>query len=456
MASQRSSRSAVPLTTGSPIRVIISFALPMLLSTAFQQLYTSVDTLVMGRYVSVESMAAIGATASMVSFFLFSSIGLCNGLNIVMAQFVGAKNEEKVRETAAASVFLTLTLSLVMGGLGLLLSGPILRLLETPIDILDISRSYVRVIFSGMLLTLAYNMASAMLRALGDSRAPLLFLIAASFINVGLDLLFVLVFSLGARGVALATITAQGIAALLSVFYIRRHYPKLKVTLREIFRPSFSIIGRIIKIGGPMGLQSLCFTAGMMVIQRVINSFGTSVVAGYTAGVRVEEICWMTFTTIGHAMSSYAGQNAGAKDLSRIQGGHRAALLLISVCTAFSMLLVYTAGPALLRILVTDQAEEVISVGRGFLFVNAAFFFPMAMIMLYAGILRGIGEIRIPLFSAFLELFSKVFFSVFLSQSFGYFGIWFAEPIGWILGAVPLIICYFSGRWKQKVQSLDV
>ncbi len=448
-------QTTLDMTQGSPMRLIILFTLPMLLGNLVQQLYSSVDSIVVGHFVSVQAMAAIGATSSMLYFFLNIAIGLSNGLGITISQYFGAKNEALIQKAAANAVLVTLAAALFMGGLGLTFARPLLELLQTPDDLIEMSYCYVTINYAGMVCLLGYNVTASILRALGNSRAPLYFLIFSSLLNVVADLVFVLVFHMSVEGVAIATVGSQGVSALLSIRYMARHYPVLRFKLRDL-RPDWEIIGRVVKIGLPMGAQSGFFAAGMMVIQGVINSYGTDVVAGYTAGVRVEQLTWLTFTTLGNSISSYIGQNAGAKNLQRIRSGFRAALKICLVCSLASTLLVYLLGTPLLRLFITADQPQILAIGRGFLLVNATFYFPLGLIVLYNGCLRGMGDIGIPMVSATIELVIKVGGSLLLSLCFGYFGIWFAEPLGWVLGMIPSIIHYHRGRWEELVHRLKV
>lgn len=442
------------MTQGNPAKLLILFTIPMLLGNIVQQLYSSVDSIVVSHFVSVEAMAAIGATSSMLFFFLNMAIGLSNGLGIVMSQYFGAKNNKMLQKTAANALIITVVAATVMGGLGLIFAYPLLEIMHTPNDIIDMSHLYISISYGGMFCLLGYNVTASILRALGNSRTPLYFLIFSSVLNIVLDLVFVLIFDWAVAGVAIATITAQGVSALLSVTYLYRHYPMLRFKLRDM-RPNLEIISRVIKIGLPMGLQSACFAIGMMVIQATINSYGTDVVAGYTAAVRVETITWLVPTTLGHSISNYTGQNAGAKDIDRIQAGFKSALKISIISALVSTLLVYLLGTPMLRLFI-DQQPEILKVAQGCLFVNATFYVFIGLIVLYNGALRGIGDIGIPMFSAFIELFIKVGGALLLSYLFDYFGIWFAEPIGWILGTIPSAIHYHRGTWKKVVINLKV
>lgn len=442
------------MTKGNPVRLLILFTIPMLLGNVVQQLYSSVDSIVVGHFVSVEAMAAIGATSAMLYFFLNMAIGLSNGLGIVMSQYFGAKNMTMLQKASANALIVTTFSGIVMGGLGMLLARPLLELMQTPDDIINMSHLYISISYGGMIFMLAYNISSSILRAVGNSRTPLYFLILSSLLNIALDLLFVLVFHWNVAGVAIATITAQAFSALCSFIYIFRHYPMLRFKLRDM-KPNWEIIGRVVKIGLPMGLQSGCFAAGMMVIQATINSYGTAVVAGYTAAVRVETLTWMLPTTIGTSISNYAGQNAGAKDIARIQKGVKAAVIICIIASLASTVFVYITGTSLLKLFI-DNEPEIMKVAQEFLFVNATFYVFIGLIMIYNGTLRGIGIVGLPMISAFIELFLKVGGALFLSYLFGYFGIWFAEPLGWILGTIPSAIYYYKGAWKKTVLELKV
>lgn len=443
------------MTQGSPLRLLLLFTLPMLLGNLFQQLYSSVDSIVLGRFVSVQAMAAIGATSSMLYFFLNIAIGLSNGLGIVISQYFGAKNEKMIQKSAANALFITVCAALIMGGLGLFCCRPLLIALRTPADILDMAQQYVTINFVGMICLLGYNVTASISRALGNSRTPLYFLIFSSILNIVGDLIFVLLFHMGIRGVGIATVGSQGISALLSVLYLAKHYPVLRFSARQL-RPDLPLIGRVLRIGLPMGLQSAFFAAGMMVIQGVINSYGTDVVAGYSAGVRVEQLTWLTFTTLGHALSSYIGQNAGAKNLERIRLGVRAGLKISLISCLSSTVLVYLIGTPLLRLFIAADQPQILSIAKGFLFVNATFYLPLGLILIYNSTLRGMGDIGTPMLSAMIELIVKVGGSLLFSYFFGYFGIWFAEPLGWVLGTIPSMVHYYRGKWKKLVVELKV
>lgn len=445
-------RKSIDMTQGHPLKVLMLFSIPMLIGAVFQQLYTTVDFWFMGHYVSPEAMAAVGACAAMIHFFQNVAIGICTALGIIVSQYVGAKNDEKVHRASVNSIIMTLATAVLMTIVALSLNRPILRLLQTPDEIIQMSFTYSTILMAGLVCTLTYNMAAAVCRALGDSLAPLIFLIISSLLNIFLDYIFIKWLGMGVQGVAIATITSQGISALMTLIYTYIRYPIMRFTLKEL-KPDKDIVQRVLKMGVPMGLQSGCFTIGMMVMQGVINSFGTLVVEGYTAGVRVEEISWFSFTTFCQAISTYAGQNAGAKDIDRLKKGVRYSFFVLLIMTIGAALLVWIFGQQMAALFVPDNIE-VQKIAHGFLKVNSSFFIPMGWVMLYNFALKGMGEIKIPMISAFIELFCKIFFSVVLGKIIGYFGIWFAEPLGWLIGTIPPMIRYYSMKWQDGVMKL--
>lgn len=445
-------RKSIDMTQGHPLKVLMLFSIPMLIGAVFQQLYTTVDFWFMGHYVSSEAMAAVGATAAMIHFFQNVAIGITGALGIVISQYVGAKNSERVHTTSVNAILLTAATSLVMTIIALGLNHPILRLLHTPEDIISMSFTYSTIVLSGLICTLTYNMAAAVCRGLGDSVAPLVFLIISSLLNILLDYVFIHWLNMGVRGVAIATITSQGISALMTLTYLFIRYPVMRFSIKEI-KADKEIVLRVLRMGVPMGLQSGCFTIGMMVMQGVINSFGTLVVEGYTAGVRVEELSWFSFCTYCQGITTYAGQNAGAKDIDRLKKGVRYSVFVLLIMCLSAAVLVWVFGKELAGIFVPGN-EQVQQIAHGFLKVNSTFYVPMGWIMLYNYALKGMGEIKIPMISAFIELFCKIFFSVVLGKIFGYFGIWFAEPLGWVIGTVPPMVRYYSMKWQDGVMKL--
>lgn len=450
----RQSRTA-DMTKGSPIHLMIRFCLPVLIGSIFQQIYNITDSLVVGNTVGSQALAAIGATSSSTFFLLSFATGLTNSFSILLSQHYGAKNEDAFRKTLGSAVYVVLGASLLLSIAGLFGAEPLMRFLGTPEDILAEAAIYLKICIGGCLAQLTYNAAAAVLRSVGNSSTPLYFLILSCLLNVGLDLVFVLVFNLGVMGVAIATVIAQFIAAGACVIYMLKTIPLFRLKKTEL-RPQRKIIGDILRIGLPMSLQSMLLGVGDMVVQSVINSFGTNVVAAFSTGTRVMNLCILTFSSVAHSFSVYSGQNKGAGDAGRIRLGVRQISLFAIGLSLLSMALVFTLGEPIIRAFLSssdDQLETIVTTAVQMLRANACFFPFLGLIWLYNGALRGVGEITVPFFSGITELVIKIGLSMLFASLFGVSGVWFAAPIGWVLGFIPSAISFHSGRWEKRMKT---
>ncbi|MGI6199344.1 MAG: MATE family efflux transporter [Christensenellales bacterium] len=435
------------MTRGNPARLILSFSLPLLAGGLFQQLYSMVDTLVVGRFVGVDALGALGATNSTGFLVLSLVLGLTNGVSIVISQVFGAKDALGLRRAVGGAVTVTGAAGLVVSVAGVALARPLMALLGTPAELMDMAALYLQITFGGSLCQVAYNTASAVLRAVGDSRTPLYFLILASLLNVGLDLLLVLALPWGVAGVAIATVIAQGVSAVGCAAYIAKRYPMLRFGPREML-PTRRELARVLRIGLPMGVQSAVLSAGMMVIQRVINGFGSAVVAGYAAAGKVDQIPSMVLSNLGVATATYMGQNAGARDEGRIrQGFARASWITYGCALALSALILLLRGP-LVGLFVSSGETVVLGHAMDYLGVSASFYLFSGAIFLYNSTLRALGDVWPPMASTLIELAVKVGGAVLLGGWIGPMGVWFATPIGWILCLIPSVIRYHSGSWR--------
>ena len=441
------------MTQGNPTRLILAFALPLLLGGVFQQLYNLVDTAVVGRFVSVDALGALGATSSTVFCVLALVMGLTNGVSVVVAQYFGAKDEARLKRAVANAVVINLAASVIMSAVGVALARPIMNLLGTPPEILDMAVTYLTIVFAGSVAQITYNTASAILRAVGDSRTPLYFLILASLLNVALDLVFVIAFKWGVAGVAVATILAQAVSAACCLVFMAKRYPILRFSRRDL-SPDRQIVARVLRIGLPMGLQSALLGVGMMVIQSVINSFGSAVVSGYAAAAKADQISGMVLSNLGMATATYMGQNAGARDEGRIKAGFRRAMLIsLAASLILSAVILLFKGP-IISLFVAPEETLVRGYALDYLSVNASFYVFLGLVFLYNNALRAMGDVWVPLSSAFIELFLKVGGSMLLGSLFGPSGIWFAAPIGWILCLIPSIIRYHGGSWQRLLDRI--
>lgn len=437
------------MTTGSPARHILTFALPLLLGNLFQQLYNMVDSVVVGNYVGKNALAAVGTCGSMSFLFFSLSSGLAIGIGIIVSQFYGAKNEQQVRNTIANSIYVLATAALVVSVLGILLCPALLRLLQTPEHIMEDATLYLRITCAGIIAIALYNGVAAVLRALGDSRTPLYFLILSSVVNVILDLVFVIYCDMGVFGVALATIISQAVSAVTCLLYAYHKVPYFRLT-REELRPHKAIILKSFRLGIPMALQSSMIAISCMVLQGVVNSFGDTVMAAFTITSRVEQIIQLPFNSLGTAMTTYAGQNMGAGKPDRVRKGLRQATLMI---LAFCLLMVpifFLLGPQIVRIFVKEQ--DVIEMGYRALRITSLFYFGLGMIYVPRGLLNGCGDTAFSMINGITEVACRIGYSQILLRIpiLGYWSVWITTGLTWITVATVCMIRYLSGKWRQK------
>lgn len=437
------------MTTGSPARHILTFALPLLLGNLFQQLYNMVDSVVVGNYVGKNALAAVGTCGSMSFLFFSLSSGLAIGIGIIVSQFYGAKNEQQVRNTIANSIYVLVTAALAVSILGILLCPALLRLLQTPEHIMEDATLYLRTTCAGIIAIALYNGVAAVLRALGDSRTPLYFLILSSVVNVILDLVFVIYCDMGVFGVALATIISQAVSAVTCLLYAYHKVPYFRLT-REELRPHKAIILKSFRLGIPMALQSSMIAVSCMVLQGVVNSFGDTVMAAFTITSRVEQIIQQPFNSLGTAMTTYAGQNMGAGKPDRVRKGLRQATLMI---LAFCLLMVpifFLLGPQIVRIFVKEQ--DVIEMGYRALRITSLFYFGLGMIYVPRGLLNGCGDTAFSMINGITEVACRIGYSQILLRIpiLGYWSVWITTGLTWITVATVCMIRYLSGKWRQK------
>lgn len=442
---------AIDMTQGRPISLMLRFALPMMIGSVFQSLYTMVDSAVLGRYVGSQALAAIGATSSTVYFLLLLSTSVTSAVSIVVSQFVGANDLGKIRAGVVSTIYLTFSLSAVIGLISIFAARPLMLLLDAPESLLDMSVLYIQIIGGVSVASFAYNAVSSILRALGDSKTPLIFLIVCSLLNVVFDLFAVLALDLGVAGVAIATVAAQAISAVACTFYMYKKHPELALK-KENMRPDFKVLWQILGMGLQMALQGALLSIGMMFITRIINGFGETVVAAFTVGSNVQNLAVMLFANFSFGFSVYVGQNYGARLSERIRRGVREIFLLVGGLSALACVIVLIFQEPLVLLYVKPEETAVVEASLSFVRVQAWFFPFLGWIWLYNSTLKGMGKIGITMVSSFVELGSKIAFTLILPIWMGYTGIWYAAPIGYILGLLPDLIYYYSGRWEKKLR----
>jgi len=437
------------LTKGNETKLLILFALPMLVGNVFQQLYNMVDSWVVGRYVGTAALAAVGASFPILFLMIAMVMGLAMGSNVLIAQYYGAKDMPRVRAAIDTTYIVLFWTSIVLTVAGLLAAEPILRLLRVPQEVLAPAALYLRIIFSGIILMFGFNGVSAILRGLGDSMTPLYMLMVSTLINIVLDLTFVRVFGWGIAGGAWATVIAQGASFLGALVYLNRTHEVLRSDFlhlrfdREIFMQS-------IRIGLPSGIQQSLVALGMMFMSAVVNGFGTTVMAGFAAASRIDSFVGMPSMNISMALSTFVGQNLGARRSDRARRGYHAALAIGLGVTAFLVVVLLVFGKYLVAVFSPDPA--VIAVGSQYLAIIAPFYFAFTLMFITNGLIRGAGEAMVPMFSTLVAMWVvRVPAAVLFSSLWGVVGVWWAMPTGWVFGVIISQIYYATGRWATKV-----
>ena len=440
------------LISGSEFRSIFWFSLPLIFGAVIQQLYTVTDSLIVGKVIGTDALAAVGATGACIFFLLSVNSGLSSACSVIISQYYGAGRQKMVRVSFVSTIYYTLVCSLVLSLAGTLCVDPLLRILLTPEDIFAQASLYLKIYMGGCLGLVLYNNIAAVVRALGDSRTPLLFLILSSLLNIGLDILLVAVFPMGIAGAAIATVLAQTISGLLCLCYALKKFPVFRVRWPDI-RPSLKNIGAIASIGIPMGLQSSVLAVGDMIVTGIINSYGTIVVTAYTAANRIHQFVVIPFLQFAIAFCTFTAQNAGAGQLQRIRRGmRRSALFAAAAALAFGLMITMFRNPLIKLFLPEDDSrlDVIVAVASDFLGYVPLLYPFIALIWLYNYMLRGVGAVAVPILSGAIELISKIVLPYFLGKMFGYAGVWYGYPLCWILGWIPSAVYYHSGRWTAK------
>lgn len=437
------------MTVGNPIGHILRFALPLLVGNVFQQLYNMVDSLVVGNFVGANALAAVGNCGAVNSLFFAMANGLSIGIGILAAQYFGAHDEEKIKTVIGNAVYVLGTVALVMSVVGILLSPVVMRILGTPDTIRADSVVYMRVTCAGMLGIAFYNGTAAILRALGDARTPLYFLVLSSIVNVILDLVFVLRMDMGVLGVGLATVIAELISAIVCMLYAYRKVSFFRLGKVDM-RPDRKMIVRAFELGIPIAMQSAMISVSRMVLQGVINSFGESVMAASDIINRIEELVQQPFSSLHAALTTYAGQNIGARDTERVRKGYRQSAI---VAVGFGLLIIpiaYLFGEKIVGAFVKDA--EVIAIGTTALHINSLFYAVVGMIHVSRAVLNGCGDTGFALMNGLTEVICRVCYSQFFTRipALGYWGIWVTTAATWTTTAIVCIIRYMSGIWKKK------
>lgn len=436
------------MTSGNPYRLILLFTAPLLLGNVFQQLYNMVDSMVVGNFIGEQALAAVGTGFPII--FMLSSLfmGLSVGATIMISQYYGAKDMENVRGTVNTIYTATMVGIIPLTVIGILSSEPLLRLMNVPDDgTLEMAKIYMLVIFIGMIGNLGFNINAGILQGFGDSRTSLLFLAVAAIINIVLDLVFTFC-GMGVFGVALATIIAQVASWLFGVYFINKHYTFLHISLFK-FQFNRSLFNKAIRLGVPSGIQQALFSVGIMAMQALVNSYGSSFIAGFNGSNKIDTFVFLPIQSISSAVTTYVGQNVGAARLDRVKRGTKAGLVL-GVCGSLLISgLVYPLSALLMRMF--SQSPDVISAGVSYLHSLLPFYFLCAILFILSAVLRGAGSMVVPMAASIISLWiARIPIAYWIAGQFGKDFIYYSYPVSWALGVVIVLIYYLQGGWKNK------
>lgn len=440
------------MTSGSPGKLIILFAIPLMLGNIFQQFYTMVDTMVVGQVVGVQALAALGASDWLVWLVLGVVSGMTQGFSILVSQYYGGKSWEELRKSIAMSYVLTAVLAVFMLVVSQLTVYRVMIFLNTPSNVIDMSMTYLRIVFWGIPVIAAYNMLAAVLRAMGNSRSPLIAMVVAAGINVALDLLFVAKFHWGVAGAAIATVIAQAFSAFYCFLVIRKI--ELIRMRRSLFIPDWNMMLRLLKLGLPLAFQNMIISVGGLTVQYVVNGFGFLFVAGFTATNKLYGVLELAAISYGYSLTTYVGQNLGAGKIKRIKMGvNRGALMAFFTSVVISVIMV-VGGKSILSLFIAgdpEQTQQVLAIAYKYLFIMAVFLWVLYFLHVYRSALQGMGNTVIPLASGIAEFVMRVSVALLLPLLVGENGIFYAEIFAWAGAAVILVISYYKIIQKYRI-----
>lgn len=436
------------LTEGKEGKLILNFALPMLAGNVFQQMYNVVDSIIIGKVLGKEALAAVGANFPLIFALISFVVGIAIGSTVIISQYFGAKQMDWVKRTIDTLYIFMFFATIIITTVGILTSKYIFQLISLPDDVIPLAVDYFTVYATGFIFFFGFQGTSAILRGLGDSKTPLYFLIISTLTNIGLDLFFVIGLGWGVKGVALATVIAQAGAFFTIVWYLNRYhsfldFSPLKMRFdKEIFKKS-------LKIGLPTGFQQTFVSLGFLALYRIVNMFGTPTIAAYTIAMRIDMFAAMPAMNFSAALSTFVGQNIGANKFERIGRGLNSTLGMTSIISVtVTILAMFFAEP--LMYLFTNDAE-VVAVGKQYIYVVSGFYIVFSTMFIINGVLRGAGDTFFPMIITILSLWViRIPASYFLSLKIGTLGIWWGIPVAWVFGVIASYVYYKTGRWKSK------
>lgn len=439
------------MTSGSPIKLLLKFIIPLIFGNLFQQFYSMVDTIIVGRYLGKEALAGVGSTGSVNYMIIGFCLGVCAGFAIPVAQRFGAKLFDDLRRFVGNIIWLAIGLSVIFTILTVLLCRPILVAMNTPSDIFEYAYQYIVIIFAGIPATIFYNILASLLRALGDSRTPVVFLVLASLINIVLDFAFVLGTPMGVAGAAVATVISQAASGFACLIFIKKKFAILHIT-KDDMKLRGSYVSELCGMGIPMGLQCSITAIGGILLQAAVNGLGSIAVAAVAAATKLSMFFTCAYDAMGVAMSTYGGQNIGARRMDRIPSGLRSGMIIGSVYSILAFLIILFFGQYLATLFVDGGEIEIIQKAHQFLIANGSFYIPLTAVNIFRLYIQGMGFSKLAMFAGVFEMVARTIAGLVLVPIFGYTASCFANPFAWCMADVFLIPAYFYVFRRLKRQ----
>ncbi len=446
------------MTKGRPAGLLLKFMIPLILGNVFQQFYNMVDTIIVGRFVGVEALAAVGATGTIMFLIFGFTQGLTTGFTVLTAQRFGAGDEAGLKRTVGNAATLALIITIIMTVISVASMDFILTIMNTPEDIYDMAKEYIIIVCLGMGFSVLYNLTSSLLRAVGNSKTPLYTLIVAAFINVVLDVVLVVVIPMGVAGAAIATVIAQGVGGILCLFYIVKKVPLMHITKEDI-RLDHDCALRQMGIGVPMALQFSITAVGTILVQAVLNLFGSTAIAAYTAACKVEQLVTQPYSALGMTMATYSAQNMGVYQVERIRKGTRIANGLSAVYSVIVFGVVIVLLPYLIRLFVGDASAQVLEYAKTYIYICGTCFIPLGMIFIFRNVLQGCGYALMPMLGGVVELACRIVAAIFAVKLHSFAGVCIANASAWLITGIFLAVAYLAVigklRFVARKQALE-
>lgn len=448
--------STMDMTKGKPYKVIIAFAIPLMIGNIFQQLYSMVDTMVVGRFIGTNALAAVGATSTVVQLLIGLIVGLTGGLSVVVAQKFGAGAKKLTRKSIINGLYLTIAISIIITVLGLLLNRALFELINTAEDIIDGALVYSSILFIGAITTAIYNYEVAVLRAFGNSFIPLVFLIISSVLNVVLDIFFVVSLGLGIAGVGIATVLAQFISCILCYFYMRKSFDVLTFE-KDDYKLDMSLIKEQIRVGMPMAFFQSLLSISFLFVQSALNTLGNNEVAAYTAAYKMDTLMLQILSAFGTSISTFTAQNYGSNDFDRVKQGAKSCLKITITISIITALIVYFFGETFMILFVGKDESEVIRLGIQYVRFTSCFYIILGVNFVIRFVLTGVGQAIVPLGVGILEVFIRALAAYYLIYPLGFTGMTYTNPLCWGVSTLLIALTYptlLNKSFNKKYQRL--